>query len=233
MFKHAAFASLLFATSALAQSAPILLTTPAPLADNVEAFPKLIGDDPIFAQINADLSQRDADALAQSQDCLSQAGSDWAHFISVTFAGPHYLNYVATNDYYCASAAHPNSDLSSIAYDLTTGRLVDWRDLLPPALVASEFPDEGPAGGAVGSDALTSLYLAHYPADTDEACPSVVRENELHFLFRLDAAEHALMMFPAYLPHAVQVCGEVATIPLAELRGLGAAPKLISALAAD
>jgi hypothetical protein len=233
MFKFAAIAIVLSASNVFAQSSTLLLTSPPALADSIDAFPKLVGDDPMFALINADLSKRDADALAQSQDCLSEEGSDWSRFIGVTFAGPHYLNYVETNDYACMGAAHPNADTSSVAYDLTTGRAVDWRELLPPALVASLFVDYSTSGDVVGSAALTALYLAHYSADTDADCPLVVRNEELGFIFRLDATERAVMMFPASLPHAVQVCAEAATIPLAELRSLGAPADLIEALTAN
>ena len=48
MFKLAVFALALSASCAFAQSGKVELTTPPPLADGVDAFPKLIGDSPIF-----------------------------------------------------------------------------------------------------------------------------------------------------------------------------------------
>lgn len=233
MLRYAALVCALASNCALAQPTKIELTAPPGLAKDIDAFPKLIGDDPIFAQINADLAERDAAALAESQDCLSKDGSDWAHGVEVTFAGPRYLNYIAFDSYYCAGAAHPDNNQSSVTYDLTTGRTVNWRDLLPPSLVASGSVDNGTAQDPIGSDALTSLYLAKYPADADQECKDVVRDVDLAFIFHLDAGEHAVKLTPSFLPHAVQACTEVASIPVSELRSLGAAPDLIDALAAD
>ncbi len=232
MLKYAALLCALSSNCAFAQATKIELSAPPALAKDIDAYPRLIGDKPTFALINADLDKRDAEALAESQDCLSTAGSDWAHSVEVTFAGPHYLNYVAYDDYYCAGAAHPDNQQSSTLYDLTTGATANWRDLLPAALVANEYPGNEGAQNRIGSDGLTNLYLAKYSADADEDCKSVVRESVLDFIFQLNSTEHAVMMVPAYLPHAVQACTESVAISLDELRSLGAAPDLIDALAA-
>ena len=97
------------------------------LAEGVGALPRLVGEGPAIAAINADLDRRDAAAGANGCD----GGGGFERGVSQPMTGPGYISFWIARGYFCEGAAHPSFDQTAVTYDLATGQAVDWVTAAP------------------------------------------------------------------------------------------------------
>src|SRR5258708_26253018 len=105
--------------------------------------------------------------------------------------GPRFLSLVTNEGYFCAGAAHPDSDELALVFDLTTGRLVDWEKLLPGKAQAKKFDTDleaqSPFDSIISSDTIWALYkkAALLEDGNDPDCTGAFDEK-LDFILSLD-----------------------------------------------
>ena len=232
---------LVFATSVPALADPPLLSAPAKMAKDNDALPRLAAPaSPGAAKINAALARVDQSWRGFMRDCRSRAGAGayLTRSVRVTMAGPKVVSFLVTDEADCGGA-HPSGGTMALAYDLETGRPLDWTRLLPARMVRSATSDSGDDGtkiGAVVSPILHDLYLkAVKAASTHRAqwasdCGEVLADDELGFQLWPDAAKDAVVLEPFDLPHAVAACADDVPVSTATLRRLGVNPALLEAI---
>lgn len=219
---------------AQAGEAGVSLTSPAPLAKEVAAFPKLDAQDAIADKINAALVRLDDRVRKARADCVASKDAEWSRSIDVTMRGPRYLSYLVSDSLYCGGA-HADSASFALVYDLTTGNPVDWARLLPKPVVERSSLDSSADGakiGVVGSKALSALYVEGLGKGLDPDCKEALTSADLNFVLWPDAKAKGLAMQTVSLPHATQACADVVAIPTTKLRELRADKSLIDALEA-
>ena len=230
-----------------APTGAVTLTEKPKLSEDVEALPRLAGEGPATAAINADLDRRDAAALGNAEGCVADAGDGpgggWSRTITRPMTGPGYLTLRQHLEIYCGGA-YPSTDQTAVTYDLATGAKVDWSALLPGLRLVQDQPEEGlPADHAysIRSPQLEALYERKMIAEAEDAdwrdqCRDVWKpqpDAELGQGFRLWAdAEHGGVAIAADYVHAVQACGGAVYLTGEEMRAAGAPAALIEALAA-
>ena len=89
--------------------------------------------------INVALKRLDLNVLRAVKDCK---GGDWERSVTVPMRGPGFLSLTITDSMFCKGSAHPDSGTFSIVYDLTTGKPVDWTQLLPASLTGTVVLEE-------------------------------------------------------------------------------------------
>jgi hypothetical protein len=203
------------------------------------ALPRILAPaTPSTAKINAALATLDRRWAGFVKECKAGGKDNEAsRTVVVSMAGPRFLSLVASDEESCGGA-HPDNSTLALVYDLTTGRPVDWRQLLGPRLVTATRTDtviDGSGIGVARSAGLSRLYqraLKKRP-DYDPAwwkeCEETLTADDLDYVLWPDAKTHGLVAEPQVV-HAVAPCAEDVTIPAAELRQAGADPALISAL---
>ena len=201
-------------------------------ATSASAFPRIAAPQtPATAKINAALTRLDRRWAGFVRECRAGGKDNEAtRRIEATMAGPRVLSLVANDEESCGGA-HPDNSTLALVYDLSTGRPVDWRQMLGPRLVAYTNTDtviDGTTIGMIGSKALRDVYVRARKPDKD--CADVLTDPGLNFVAWLDGKRHGLAIQPV-LPHVVAACGDDVTVPLPDLRRLGADPALTSALA--
>lgn len=212
--------ALCLASPAAAQNLPEL-TSPAPLAANIDATPKLMLTTPEAAKINASLSAFDTLGLQEILACEGAARS-----IRVMARSAEFYSFYFTESGMCAGAAHPFFTQALVTFDLSTGSPANWAKLLPESLLQTDAVDDDEAR-PLRSDALNTLYKAHLEPNPE--CDAAYA-YPLAFTFALDAATKSLAMAPDALPYAETACAETALIPLAKIKSLGLDPRVITAL---
>jgi hypothetical protein len=158
--------------------------------------------------------------------------------VAVAMAAPTILSVTADEELSCGGA-YPNEDTLGFAYDLTTGRALDWTRLLPPALVGEAHVDpyyDGAKIGTITSPKLLVLYRkavkadASQDADLKTQCVDVLADDSLTLQLWPDARQDAVVVEPFGLPHVVAACGFAQPIRTADLRPLGVNPALLDAI---
>ncbi len=232
--KESILALALLTGAARAGDAGVTLTSPAPLAKDVAAFPKLDAHDATADKINAALVRLDNRVRKARADCVASKDAEWSRSIDVTMRGPRYLSYLVSDSVYCGGA-HPDSSSFALVYDLTTGNPVDWGKLLPKPIVETSSLDTAEDGakiGVVGSKKLSAFYVEGLGKSLDPDCKEALTTGDLNFVLWPDAKAKGLAMQTVSLPRAMQACADVVAIPTTKLREFGAAQSLIDALEA-
>ena len=173
------------------------------------------------------------------KDCHDQAGADAdvERSNAVAMRGPGYVAVTIGYSYDCGGA-HPDGGSVALAYDLATGRPVNWTQRLPKALVDSVSTDtagDGTTIGLIASKTLQKLYvreaLAHADADTRKDCGDALTQDGLGFQVWPDAKAGGLMLQPN-LPHVVMACGDPQVVSVQTLRKVGVSAPLLTAIEA-
>jgi hypothetical protein len=212
--------ALWLASPAAAQNLPEV-TSPAPLADQIAATPKLVSTTPQAAEINETLAAFDAGSLEELTACDGASRA-----VQVLLRSAKFYSMVVDEGGMCSGAAHPFFNHWLITFDMTSGQPLFWDQFLPETLLQTDRPDYD-KDYPLRRPALQALYLGHIAQNPD--CAEVYGDA-MNFNFALDAKAQALLMAPVGLPYAVTACAETAQIPLAEMRSLGLDARLISAL---
>ncbi len=221
-------------SAAAASSGAVALEARPDIRQGVQALPRLIGDTPAIAAINADFGRIDADT----------AGCDgpgtFTRSATLPMTGPGFVTVMLSDELYCDGAARPGIGFTAITYDLSTGQRVDWTTAAP-GLRATRSPLEGmPASHepALQSENLAELYARKMLASTDvewlAQCRELFTEEMLaddYFKVWLDAQTGAVA-FAADFPHVVMACAETATMNEEEMRSFGVTPAIVDAVLA-
>jgi len=226
------------ASVAHAADRAVTLKKMLPVRRGVSAMPEIANpQDDAERAINLALAKLDATVRAALKTCKTDENKpgNWDRTVQVAMAGPGYLSFVITDNTDCGGA-YPNLNVMSIVYDLRTGRPVDWTKLLPPSLVGQVSLEEGTDGTkmvTLASKRLFALYLAGYPADSDQNCKDAVHDaadsGPPAMMVWLDAKQGGLAV-RFDLAHVVQVCATPVVIPAATLRSEGTNPQLVDAI---
>ncbi|HVC51521.1 MAG TPA: hypothetical protein VND87_05835 [Stellaceae bacterium] len=212
---------------------PATLKPAPPVAKGIAAFPHLVGKpgDQAVARINRALGQAEAGLGCDDPKY------DWNRTVAVTMRGPHYLSYIAMDDYYCGGA-YPDTDTVALVFALATGAPIDWKTLFPAGIVSAAGtgpgnPDSQPV--TVTSDTLWKLYAKTAAAMlNDRQCAEVLNNPPWQgtgLMLWPDAAAEGIVMMAADFPHVVKACGPPVTLAMPEMRKLGVEPAFLADLA--
>lgn len=217
-------------------SGAVKLKTLPPVTASVAAFPRLVaGADPaVVERINKALARGDERARSAATDCVRQGRNHgaWSRKVSVTMRGPRYLSFVAADDWFCGGA-YPDTGTVALVFDLSTGKPVDWAQLLPELVqhTGTDTAGDGSTLGTVSSDRLSELYRdAAKRGESDPECADALKETELNFLLWPDAKLDGLILQPAGLIHAIAACGPARPIASETLKSLGVNAEFIEAI---
>jgi hypothetical protein len=224
----------LAAATAYAGDGPVTMREAKPVARAIAGIPRIAKPlDAAAAKINHALAGADASVDQLAVDCKHYTG--WHRGVSVTMRGPRYMSLLAGDDWYCGGP-YPDTDLTALVFDLSTGVPIDWTKLLPPSLIITAGPS--PGGGVsdpilIESPRLWDLFVkAANTAEHDEC--NDVRSNPPGLSTTLmiwpNAKEDGIDLFAHEFPHVVKACAGPATISTAELRKLGVDASLLDAI---
>jgi hypothetical protein len=212
----------LSAGSVVAEEAlPEVVASP-PLAHGLGALPRLQGDGPSVARINATLEG--VDALPMALDCMAEPILPDTYLqreAKVTFLDRHYLSITLAEGGVCTGAPHPFYEVSYLTFDMVTGEELSWDNILPETLWSA---------GRLTAPALEAyLAVAVPPSDPDLAadCPTLIADTG--FAFWLDR-ERGLGLVPVGLPYILSPCLVEAYLDVTTLERLGFPAELTEAL---
>lgn len=221
-------------TAAATSSGAVTLEARPDIREGVQALPRLVGDTPAIAAINADIDRINADTAG------CEGPGTYTRFASMPMTGPGFFTVAIRDEYYCDEAARPSFGYTAITYDLSTGQRVDWTTTAP-GLRATRSEAEGmPASyePTLQSENLAELYARKMLASTDAEwlgeCRELFTEEMLadsYFKVWLDAQTGGVA-FAADFPHVAQACAETATMNEEEMRRFGVTPAMIDAVLA-
>ena len=200
------------------------------LLPDLDAMPRLKGNDPVAQRINEQLEGMDHEILEESEGCRNPPDSTWYRGVEIAFAVPRYLSIFTLNEIWCDGMLHPVSFFETPTFDLATGDQVDWSEIFPRGYIAKDAPHYDPSV-ITGSPLLFSLYFVlngQMPTECREAIASDVDR----FQVWLDAKEGGLVMSPLGLAHAIRSCGDRVILSPGVLEEIGAAPAVIEELRA-
>jgi hypothetical protein len=212
----------LSAGSVVAEEAlPEVVASP-PLAHGLGALPRLQGDGPSVARINATLEG--VDALPMALDCMAEPILPDTYLereAKVTFLDRHYLSITLAEGGVCTGAPHPFYEVSYLTFDMVTGEELSWDNILPETLWSA---------GRLTAPALEAyLAVAVPPSDPDLVtdCPTLIADTG--FAFWLDR-ERGLGLVPVGLPYILSPCLVEAYLDVTTLERLGFPAALTEAL---
>lgn len=232
------------APAAGAEAAALNLTEKPKLSEDVEALPRLAGEGPGVAHINAEFDRMDAEAVVQARECATMgaeagAGGGWTRWITRPMTGPAYLTVREHLDLYCGGA-YPSTSQTAVTYDVATGERIDWARAVPGlSLTTATFDDmpqdyvalvQSPALGAWYSAKMLALPDAEWVAQCrDVFDPAALSEQT--FNIWADAENGGVTVQPDFA-HVVQACADSATLTAEDLSRFNADPKLVEAVTA-
>jgi hypothetical protein len=227
------------ATQSTASSSGVAFEARPAIRAGVQALPRLVGDTPAIAAINADLDRFDT---AAGREVCGGPGTV-ERGVAQPMTGPGYVSFLISEFVSCEGAAHPSIGQTGLTYDLSTGRRVDWAAAIP-GLGLSTFDMDGEGDGQVvttalyQSAALAEWYGGKMLASTDaewlEQCRDLFSTEMLadrYFKVWLDAQSGGVAVL-ADFPHVALACAETAVMTGEEMRGFGVTPAIIEAVLA-
>ncbi len=146
------------------------------LRRGVDAWPLIVhASTPAEARVNALLNRLNEHMAGSLRDCdanyrgwAKQVGQpltgknavehDWERTIAVTMTGPRFLSIVAVDGYVFCGGAYPNRDTLAMVFDLTTGKPVNWMNLIGRSANASAYSDSNSDGTIVGALIVPALW---------------------------------------------------------------------------
>jgi hypothetical protein len=219
---------------------PVLLQPRPASTDRGVALLPMVASGPAVtpknaSSINAALRREDGRVLNAAAECRASfreqggrgAQSAWRRSVSIGMAGPRFLAFDLTDNYFCGGA-YPNDGQTSLVFDLATGKPVNWLTFFPPgARGRQNTAGDGATLGLVAWPELTRRAAAQAQPECREALSDAEYSG---FSITLDARNAALVATPAEFPHVIQACAEPIRLHTEELRRLRFSPVLIGAL---
>ncbi len=233
-------AALALAGPVLAQG-PLALSRPGWIAPSVEAIPQILAPaTPQTANVNARIAHLNAGVPAALAACRKDAGGHgyWKRGVLATLFTSRFVSFQIIDETDCGGA-YPDTAVSAIVYDLSTGRPVDWTTLLPRSLTGEPSLGDDAAGTKtvrLASPELFRLYMAGWPAaakGVDPECQTAMTDmadDPPPFSVWLNGAREGLAVKPD-TPHAIAACAVTVTIPTQALKASGASAVLLSTFA--
>lgn len=226
------------------ETSPVGLTDRPRLSADVEALPRLVGDSPAIARINAELDRLDAAAAGDAASCAADAGDGpgggFSRSITRPMTGPAYVTLREHGEWYCGGP-YPSTAQTAVTYDVTAGARVDWAAAIPGlglAFYTYEGEEPGEDKLLMRSAALGAWYSRKMLANPDAAwvdqCRDVFDPAALaDQTFNIWAdAEHGGVTVQPDFAHVIKACGDSATLTVADLRRFNADPRLVAAIEA-
>ncbi|AZL58668.1 hypothetical protein EI545_07355 [Tabrizicola piscis] len=202
-----------------------------PLARDVAALPRLAGSGGAADKVNARLDALDRSTLAAMSDCEDGPYRFWERWVDVTLATSGFLGLVSHSAFYCSGAAHPESFINAVTFDLAVGSEVDWSEFFPSDL---RNPKDFSIASTVlrGSLRLTDAYVEQNAAINAE-CREIVAGRPHDFVVYPDGRSASLVLIPVDLAYAVKACADPVAIPVPILRTLGVSHPILDALSVE
>ena len=214
----------------------------------VQGFPRVMPGPAvtpdIASRINAALDHDEAAAKASALTCRDdlkeaqpQLKSDdladaWQRSVDVTMRGPRFLSYSMATSESCGGAYPEIARSSSIVYDLSTGKPVNWLRMLPRGTtgVRGDLGD----GLVAGWIQVPFLQKQAYQ-DAGEDCKAEFDPEYgevTSFEVYPDARSGSLVLDMPDIRHASRACEAVFSLKQPELKRLGAPPEVWQAITA-
>lgn len=179
---------------------------------------------------DCDANYRDwAKQMHQPLTGKNAVGHDWERTIIVTMTGPRFLSIVAIDGYVFCAGAHLDRDALAMVFDLTTGKPVNWMNLIGKSANASTYSDSNSDGTTVGALIVPALRVMTL-AKADKECKDAFRNPQSYQLWP-DAKSGTLTAEPFGLPHVVAACADDLALTPGEARKVGFDETLLSAIA--
>jgi hypothetical protein len=222
------------AAVARAGDEPATMREAKPVARGIAAFPRIAKPlDAAAATINHALAGADASVDRLAVDCKHYTG--WHRGVSVTMRGPRYVSLLASDDWYCGGA-YPDTDLTALVFDLSSGAPIDWTKLFPPSLIATAGPS--PGGGVsdpilIGSPRLWDFFVKTANTAEHDECSDVRSSpagSSTALMIWPNVKDDGIDLFAHEFPHVIKACAGPATVPTAEWRKLGVDAALLDAI---
>jgi len=199
---------------------PLIAYPSTPAEQNVNAILKRLNERMAKVLKDCDGNYRDSGK--------NDIEGDWERTITVTMTGPRFLSMVAIDSYFCGGP-YPDSGTFAMVFDMTTGRPVNWMNLIAKSANASVYSDSNSDGSRVGAlivPALRALTIAH----ADGECKEAFHNPQAYQLWP-DAKSGTLTAEPFDLPHMVAACVDDLKLTPDQARKLGFDETLLSAIA--
>jgi hypothetical protein len=135
----------------------------------------------------------------------------------------------ATETSFC-DHSYPLNDHAAVVFDMTTGELLNWENLLAAvadAWATSSKSIDGATSPEIVMPALTELAVRR----ADPECKNALeRSGDLAFEIWPDARRGQLMIKATGLPHVTQACEETIGLSISEARKLGFSREVLDAI---
>ena len=185
----------------------------------VQQFPRIFGlaSKGMQDRVNVVLADREQMDLESRRDCLhthlSQLRATYDETIRLTYLSSSLLS-IDVRSTRIGCDAYPNIDMSyPLTIDLTSGKTIDWTIFFKEGFLDAKDGRVSP---------FTSLYLLH--ANLDKECAAILSDRGTRYDLWLNA-QRGLMAKPS-LPHVVQACAELVSIPFTEVQSAIRDPKI-------
>ena len=208
---------------------PLIADASTPAERNINATLTRLNERMVKSLVDCDRSYREwAKMMDQPLAGKDAQQGSWEREITITMTGPGFLSMVAKGSAFCGGA-HPDDDTRAIVFDLTTGRPVDWVNLIAESAKASTYSDSNSDGTEVHAlivPGLQSLTIAH----ASEDCKDAFDDRQSYQLWP-DAKSGTLVAEPFGLAHAVVACADDLRLTLDQAGKLGFDEMLLSTIA--
>ncbi len=220
-----------------------ILQFPSDATEDFQALPRVGLETPQARAINAALDRIDTRDRENRAMCLEAKTENdnvqWGRSVEAPMMGPRFVSLVVSQGEYCGGA-HPNWARYPLVFDLETGRLIDWRGVLPANMIVAlndQDADRWVRAAYLQSPRLKAWFAERALAGMDprsrEDCGYLYGEDE-HNSWGLeiwpDAKAGGLTLQTAGLAHAETGCLAEVVMSLDEMRRQGVRPDLIEAI---
>jgi hypothetical protein len=190
-----------------------------------------------IAELNADLARRlKACDANYSESMESQFGKEretgelakvWTHRVTTTMAGPAYLSFLSTTDFFCGGA-HPYGYTEIAIFDLTTGEPANPLAWFEPSAKIS-YGEETESDRFLERSVSTSDLLPVYRELTRHECDDTYPVDQ-PFLVWPDAKFGTVMIQADHLPGCCEACGIAVSLKPEQARKLGFSESFLQAI---
>lgn len=212
------------------------------LSKGMAAFPRVVPNAAVSATvaatINVSLQRHDEKVVQAAKECSDEfqeseghrSSEGWTRKITVAMQGPAFLSMDAEDFQYCGGA-HPEMETMPLVYDLTTGKALTWKSVLPAdATVRSDYALDGTPMDVVRWNPLRAMVLQASHAECRDA---LAGSGTIQFSLSLDGRVGALVVRVFGLAHSIGACGGPFRISAAKAKQLGVSARVTDALTAS
>ncbi|MGB6973044.1 MAG: hypothetical protein WBD67_00015 [Terracidiphilus sp.] len=152
---------------------------------------------------------------------------DWSRKVEVTMTGPRFVSMVATDDWFCGGV-HPDWDRTVLLFDLATGRIAEWSNLIKKTAGWSLYSESTAVGSVAEGIILPELKVLSIENAVMD-CKDVYNASQAYLLWP-DAKKGVLVAWPWGVPHAGQACAENIALTTAQARAMGFSEVFLQAI---